>query len=102
VNFARGANPPREQWKPPAQRTAAETDAAFTRFAMYVDYIRRIPGVIVQGRYDVVCPARSAWDLHRAWPEARFILVPDAGHSISEPGTRSALIRETARFAKLR
>jgi len=67
-----------------------------------VSRIRRIPGVIVQGRYDVVCPARSAWDLHRAWPEARFILVPDAGHSVSEPGTRSALIRETARFAKLR
>ena len=67
-----------------------------------VQRIRHIPTTIVQGRYDVVCPARSAWDLHRAWPEARFILVPDAGHSVSEPGTRSALIRETARFAKLR
>jgi proline iminopeptidase len=63
--------------------------------------IRHIPGVIVQGRYDVVCPARSAWDLHRAWPEAKLVIVPDAGHSMSEPGMRSALIEETARFARL-
>jgi proline iminopeptidase len=63
--------------------------------------LRRIPGVIVQGRYDVVCPATSAWELHRAWPEAKLIIVPDAGHSMSEPGIRSALIEETDRFAKL-
>lgn len=63
--------------------------------------IRGIPGVIVQGRYDVVCPIRSAWDLHRVWPEARLVIVPDAGHSMSEPGIRSALIAETARFARL-
>jgi proline iminopeptidase len=55
--------------------------------------IRRIPGVIVQGRYDVVCPIRSAWDLHRAWPEARLVIVPNAGHSMTEPGIRSALTR---------
>ena len=67
-----------------------------------VKHIRRIPAVIVQGRYDVVCPMRSAWDLHRAWPEAKFVVVPDAGHSMSEPGIRSALIAETERFAKLR
>jgi proline iminopeptidase len=67
-----------------------------------VSRIRHIPAAIVQGRYDVVCPARSAWDLHRAWPEARFLLVPEAGHSMAEPGIRSALIRETARFARLR
>ncbi len=66
-----------------------------------VKKIRKIPGVIVQGRYDVVCPMRSAWDLHRAWPEAKLIVVPDAGHSMSEPGIRSALIEETARFARL-
>ena len=66
-----------------------------------VKKIRKIPGVIVQGRYDVVCPARSAWDLHRAWPEAKFRFVHDAGHSMSEPGIRSALIEETERFAKL-
>ena len=63
--------------------------------------IRKIPGVIVQGRYDVVCPIRSAWDLHRAWPEAKLVIVPNAGHSMTEPGIRSALIEETERFARL-
>jgi proline iminopeptidase len=65
-----------------------------------VGRIRHIPAVIVQGRYDMVCPARSAWDLHRAWPEARLIVVPDAGHSMYEPGILRALVRETARFAR--
>jgi len=63
--------------------------------------LRRIPAVIVQGRYDVVCPIRSAWDLHRAWPEAKLVVVGDAGHSMTEPGIRSALIEETGRFARL-
>ncbi|HBL14093.1 MAG TPA: prolyl aminopeptidase [Cyanobacteria bacterium UBA11162] len=66
-----------------------------------VDRIRDIPGVIVQGRYDVVCPMISAWELHRAWQEAEFIVVPDAGHSMSEPGIRTALIEATDRFASL-
>ena len=44
-----------------------------------VDRIRHIPAVIVQGRYDVVCPATTAWELHRAWPEARFVMVQEAG-----------------------
>jgi proline iminopeptidase len=66
-----------------------------------VDRIRHIPGVIVQGRYDVVCPMISAWELHRAWPEAEFIVVPDAGHSMMEPGIRSALIEATDKFATL-
>lgn len=57
--------------------------------------IRQIPGFIVQGRYDVVCPARSAWDLHRLWPEAKLQIIADAGHAASEPGTRSALIEAT-------
>jgi proline iminopeptidase len=61
--------------------------------------IRRIPGVIVQGRYDVVCPMRSAWDLHRAWPEAELVVVPDAGHSMTEPGIRAALISAADRLA---
>lgn len=60
--------------------------------------IRHIPGVIVQGRYDVVCPMRSAWDLHQAWPEAELHIIPDAGHSMTEVGIQSALIRETARL----
>ncbi|HIK07680.1 MAG TPA: prolyl aminopeptidase [Trichormus sp. M33_DOE_039] len=63
-----------------------------------VDRIRHIPGVIVQGRYDVVCPMTSAWELHQAWPEAEFIIVPDAGHSMSEVGIRSALIEATDNF----
>lgn len=66
-----------------------------------VGRIRHLPAVIVQGRYDVVCPATSAWALHRAWPEAKFLMVPDAGHSMTEPGIRSALIEETDRFARL-
>ncbi len=61
--------------------------------------IRHIPGVIVQGRYDVVCPMRSAWDLHRAWPEAELVVVPDAGHSMSEDGIRAALLAHTDRYA---
>lgn len=63
--------------------------------------LARVPGVIVQGRYDVVCPMKSAWDLHKAWPRAKFVVVPDSGHSMSEPGTAEALIRETERFVKL-
>jgi proline iminopeptidase len=62
--------------------------------------IRHIPAVIVQGRYDVVCPLRSAWDLHRAWPEAQLQIVPDAGHSAFEPGITRALIAATDRFAR--
>jgi len=65
-----------------------------------VGKIRSIPGYIVQGRYDVVCPARSAWDLHRAWPEAELRLVPDAGHSAFEAGTIHELITATDRFAR--
>lgn len=61
--------------------------------------IRRIPAVIVQGRYDVVCPMRSAWDLHRAWPEAELVVVPDAGHSAFEPGIAAQLVKATERFA---
>ena len=66
-----------------------------------VDRIRHLPGVIVQGRYDVVCPTITAWELHRAWQEAEFIIVPDAGHSVSEPGIRTALIEASDRFADL-
>jgi proline iminopeptidase len=64
----------------------------------HVDRIRHIPAVIVQGRYDVVCPALSAWELHKAWPEAGFVVVPDAGHAASEPGIVSALVEATDRF----
>lgn len=64
-----------------------------------VNKIRHIPAVIVQGRYDVVCPMTSAWALHRAWPEAELVIVADAGHSATEPGITSALIEATDRFA---
>lgn len=66
-----------------------------------VDRIRHIPTVIVQGRYDVVCPARSAWDLHRAFPEARLEIVADAGHSGFEPGILSELVKAADEFTKL-
>jgi proline iminopeptidase len=59
-----------------------------------------IPGVIVQGRYDVVCPMDSAWRLHRAWPEAQLVVVPDAGHSANEPGITRALVDATDAFAR--
>ncbi|HJN56286.1 MAG TPA: alpha/beta hydrolase, partial [Candidatus Poseidoniales archaeon] len=65
----------------------------------HVDRYRHIPAMIVQGRYDVVCPARSAWDLHRAWPEAEFHLIQDAGHSVSESGITSCLVDATQSFA---
>src|SRR5919202_3217327 len=67
-----------------------------------VDKIRDIPTVIVQGRYDVVCPMTSAWDLHRAFPEADLQLIPDAGHSALEPGIRAALVEATDKFKSLK
>ncbi|HVF86614.1 MAG TPA: prolyl aminopeptidase [Pyrinomonadaceae bacterium] len=67
-----------------------------------VDKVRHIPTVIVQGRYDVVCPMMSAWELHRAWPEADLIITPDAGHSATEPGNIAALVGATDRFRGLR
>jgi proline iminopeptidase len=60
--------------------------------------IRHIPAVIVQGRYDLVCPMMSAWELHQAWPEADFKIIADAGHSSMEPGIRRALVEATDRF----
>ena len=63
--------------------------------------LRRIPGVIVQGNYDLPCPARTAWDLHKAWPEADFRLV-QAGHSISEPAIAAELVAATDAFARVR
>ena len=60
-----------------------------------------IPGVIVQGRYDMVCPIESAWDLHQVWPQAELKIIDDAGHSASETGTRSALVDATDKMAAL-
>ena len=63
--------------------------------------IRHIPAVIVNGRYDVICPPANAADLARAWPEARLRIIPDAGHSAMEPGTRKALVAATEGFKGL-
>ncbi len=68
------------------------TDGALLRD---VDRLRHLPGTIVQGRYDMVCPLITADTLARAWPEADFVVVPDAGHSALEPGIRGALVRAT-------
>jgi proline iminopeptidase len=63
--------------------------------------IRHIPGVIVQGRYDVVCPMESAWALHRAWPEADLVITPDCGHSAFDAPNCRALVAATDTFAGL-
>jgi len=63
-----------------------------------LDRIRHIPAAIIQGRYDIVCPAANADELARAWPEARYMIVPDAGHSALEPGIQRALVAATDRF----
>ena len=60
--------------------------------------LRGIPGVIVHGRYDVVCPIQNAWDLQRAWPDAKLVVSPTAGHSAFEPENASALLEATDAF----
>lgn len=64
------------------------------------DRLRDIPGVIVQGRYDVATPAVTAYELHQAWPTSELVLVPDAGHAFSELGITAALVAATDRFAR--
>ncbi len=64
--------------------------------------IAQIPGEIVQGRYDMICPARSAFELAAAWPGARLTLIPDAGHSALEPGIRRALVSAVERLRSAR
>ncbi len=66
-----------------------------------VDKIRHIPTVIVQGRYDVVCPMVSAWDLHCKFPEADFYVVQDAGHSMTEDGIAKKLVEYTDKYSDL-
>ena len=65
-----------------------------------VEKVKHLPCVIVQGRYDMVCPAVSAWDLHRAWPGSRLAIVPASGHSADEPGIVSALVDATEEWKK--
>ncbi|MDP6570728.1 MAG: prolyl aminopeptidase [Candidatus Marinimicrobia bacterium] len=66
-----------------------------------IEKIRHIPTVIVQGRYDVVCPMLSAWELHKAFPEADFEVVQDAGHSMTEKGIAAKLVEYTDKFVNL-
>jgi proline iminopeptidase len=63
--------------------------------------LRAIPATIVQGRYDAVCPIVTADDLHRAWPETEYVVVPDAGHSAWEPGISAELVKATERFKRV-
>lgn len=67
-----------------------------------IDKIRAIPSIIVQGRYDIICPIEVAYKLHHAWPEADYIVVPDAGHSALDPPLRSRLIEATENFKTIR
>jgi proline iminopeptidase len=62
--------------------------------------LRGIPGAIVHGRYDVICPLENAWALHAAWPESELSIIPDAGHSAAETGTRRQLVAATDAFAR--
>jgi proline iminopeptidase len=61
--------------------------------------LQHIPGVIVQGRYDLICPMESAWDLHQAWPKSELKIIADAGHSATEPGIIDALVNATDNMA---
>lgn len=64
----------------------------------HMDRIAHIPAEIVQGRYDMICPLRTAFELAAAWPSARLTVIPDAGHSALEPGVRRALVAAVERF----
>jgi proline iminopeptidase len=62
--------------------------------------IRHLPASIVHARYDMVCPIVSADDLARAWPASRYIVVPEAGHSVWEPPVRAAVVSEVEQFKR--
>ncbi|GAB2884480.1 prolyl aminopeptidase [Paralcaligenes ginsengisoli] len=62
--------------------------------------LQHIPGIIIQGRYDACTPAKTAWELHKAWPQAEFHLVPDAGHAFDEPGILAKLLAATDRYSQ--
>jgi proline iminopeptidase len=88
----------------------ARIEAHYFKYAMFledrellskIEILRDHPATIVQGRYDMVCPITTADKLARSWPNAEFIIVPDAGHSAMEPGIRSALVKASERFKSL-
>ena len=65
----------------------------------HMDRIAHIPGVIVQGRYDMICPPQRAWELSQNWPAGELQIIRNAGHALSEPGISEALVRAMERFA---
>ncbi len=66
-----------------------------------IESIKNLPNIIIQGRYDVVCPMRSAWDLHKKWKKSKLLIVDDAGHSMLEKGIQKNLIEYTEKFSEL-
>ncbi|MNP84634.1 Proline iminopeptidase [compost metagenome] len=62
--------------------------------------IAHLPGVIVHGRYDVICPLDNAWELHQNWPNSELQVIRDAGHAASEPGITDALVRAADQMAR--
>ena len=67
-------------------------------FFKNIEKIRNIPSIIIQGRYDMVCPITTADELYQVWPESHYHIIPDAGHSAMEPTLRSALVSATDKF----
>jgi proline iminopeptidase len=86
------------RYRPPTRWIRHNAFLAHGQLLRGIDRIRHLPGVIVQGRYDIICPARSAWDLACAWPEATLEMVL-SGHGATEPATADALVRATDAFA---
>lgn len=105
---------------PPATASTASDEAMVNRLKVHLHYLlhdcflretpllanintlRSIPAIIIQGRYDMVCPVKTAYALHQAWPEAEFNIIADAGHSGMEQGIASALVEATEKFKSLR
>ena len=94
----------------PVARAVARIESHYFRNNMFlepdclldgIDRVRELPCVIVQGRFDMVCPITNAYELHKVWPTAEFVIVPDAGHSAMEPGIRAALVRAAEDFKRI-
>ena len=66
-----------------------------------LEKLKHVPCSIVQGRYDIVCPPKTAWELHKAWPGSRLYMIPDVGHSANEPGTKKKLIEICDEYGQL-
>ncbi|MFM9912588.1 MAG: prolyl aminopeptidase [Methylophilaceae bacterium] len=104
---------------PPNAASSSSDNAMIARLRVHLHYLmhdcfladspllaqvgkfRHIPSIIIHGRYDMVCPIQTAFELHQAWPEADFRVIADAGHSATEPGIAAALIAATEQFKTL-